>query len=306
MKYRNVLARGVTLLRRIVIVGLIATAGGLLLFGQLPTLVKRVFLNTTADPDVLGQVATTSMDPIEVALHTYRREIVRVKGPMGERDDYTGRTINKKIVFKAPAAYFSILDLKEGPGGPQRVGFSVWSEKFDPARPYLVEALRDRKPFAKSDPDNPTAGEKRVRETGEYVIDFQLSNYTLTESNRQLGLERMARGDDRYPCNREADPSLMMEVISVPDGVPATRSCLGGTSVNAKVYVKRSEEGAIKFVTECSGTRKRRPGICRLYGDYRLWPLYVWVQAQRPDTWNAAFDGLHEFLKSITFKETTG
>ena len=296
-------------MHRIVIIGLIATAGGLLLFGELPTLVKRVFLNTTADPDVLGQVATTSMEPIEVALHTYRREVATITGPMGERDDYTGRTINKKIVFKAPAAYFSILDLKEGPGGPQRVGFSVWSEKFDPARPYLVEALRGRRPFATSDPDNPTAGEKRIRETGEYVIDFQLSNYTLTDSDRQSALERMARGDDRYLCDREADPSLMMEVISVPDGVSPTRSCLGGTGGNARVYVKRSEDGVIKFVANCSGNGpKGHPirGLCRLHGDYRLWPIFVWVQPQRPETWNAAFDGIQEFLESITFKETTG
>jgi hypothetical protein len=102
---------------------------------------RRAMLMTTADPDVLRLVATASMNPMTVTLHTNRPETIVVSGPMGERTDRTGRIVDERVVFKAPAAYFSVLDLKEGPAGPQRVGFSVWSSKFDPARPYLLEAL---------------------------------------------------------------------------------------------------------------------------------------------------------------------
>src|SRR5262249_18520788 len=102
---------------------------------------RRAMLMTTAAPDALGLVGTASMEPITVALHTRRPETIVVSGPTGQRTDRTGRMIDEKLVFNAPAAYFAVLDLKEGPAGPQRVGFSVWSKKFDPARPYLLEAL---------------------------------------------------------------------------------------------------------------------------------------------------------------------
>lgn len=105
--------------------------------------VFRTLMLTTADPSVLGLVGTTSMEPLTISLHTKRPE----KEMRGNSEYVTGRTIDRKITFTAPTAYYSVLDLKEGPAGPQRVGFSVWSKSFDPAQPDRMEAeaMRRRK-----------------------------------------------------------------------------------------------------------------------------------------------------------------
>lgn len=59
-----------------------------------------------------------------------------------EKSSGTPEPVVTPAIIKA-GAYFATIDLKEGPTGSTRIGFSVWSKTFDLARPYLIEALKN-------------------------------------------------------------------------------------------------------------------------------------------------------------------
>lgn len=293
-------------MRKLAVVSLIVAAlVGLWWSGLVQGAVRRTFLLTTADPDALGQVATTSMEPIEVTLHSRRPEQVIVRYPNWESWERTGRTIDEQITFRVPAAFFSILYLKEGPEGPQEVGFSVWSKKFDPARPDLLKELEIGKASQKNSQNGPVA--KRVMETGETVIDFSVSNFFTEKEKHQSDLSKLSRGDEQRPCDTTRDQALSMTVVTIPDQIKSYESCLGGSSRNAANYTKYADDGSIKFVAKCAGDGPKGQslsGKCRLHGYFRQWPLFAWVKGNAPETWSDTFDNIQQFLETITVKSS--
>jgi hypothetical protein len=258
--------------------------------------VLRTLLLTTADPATLGLVGTTSMEPLTISLHTKRPEQVK----KGNNWYETGRTIDRKVIFTAPAAYYSVLDLKEGPAGPQRVGFSVWSKKFDPAQPDLFDAEAMRR---KKDPSYESRSTKyhRREQEGEYELRFEVSNRAgLSAEERQRIQSGRSDGDRDRPCEIGFDAELQMRTIEAPPGFPlGERACVRKGGVN---FVKLNEDGSIKFTALCTG----RDRNCQVWGYFHDWPVLVWVRYSQRHDWNDAFDRVQKFLKQISVEQAGG
>src|SRR5262249_21689104 len=131
--------------------------------------------------------------------------------------------------------------------------FSVWSGMFDPARPALLEAMRENG-SRPTDPNRPTAIERRQRETGEHVLDFELSSYYRPDpAERQRVLSEIAKVEDGRSCDRRFDAALQMTAITVPDSAKPLESCLRTAFGNAAIYVRHNDDGTIRFVAKCRG-----------------------------------------------------
>lgn len=274
---------------------------------------RRVLMLTTADPDVLGLVASTSMEPVTITLHT-RRPATNADGVQVTPGKPTSQVVERKIAFKAPAAYFSVLDLKEGPAGGQRVGFSVWSGTFEPFQPDVIREREARVAAQKSGADkSPTRPEqreiaRRMRATGEYELKFEVTNIfrpLLTE--RQRVLRSLVERYPERPCNRELLPDIGLERLTIPDSVRPGESCLAAPQVerNRVHYRNTNEDGTINFIAICGGGGVNRSGQpvlskrCAMQGYFRSWPLFALVDSSRPELFNSTFQRITSFLTSV-------
>ena len=287
---------------------------GLFSLSSLQGAVRRVLMLTTADPDALGLVASASMEPITVTLHTRR--------PAGSADIEQAtpgapepKVIDRRITFKAPAAYFNILDLKEGPTGPQRVGFSVWSGTFEPFQPDVIREREARvaaqKPGADKRAARPENGKiaQRIRATGEHELKFEVTNiFRPPLAERQRVLRSLVERHPDRPCNRELLPDIGLERLSVPDDVRPRESCLAAPQVerNRVHYRKVNSDGTIGLIVVCHGGGVNRSGQrvlarrCLMQSHFRSWPLFVWVDSGRPDLFLPHFERITAFLASVS------
>jgi hypothetical protein len=278
----------------------------------------RTILFTTADPDVLGEVASTSMEPITVKLEVKRPELILTPG--GQRE--SGRKWDRSLTITAPAAYFYQISLKDGPAGPQHASISVWSKQFDPAQPNVIEweqAFRER-----SRPDQPStkyAYERRIAETGEYELRFQvINNVRRSAEERQYFLKGNAEGDQRQPCEKGFDSELQMVTFGAPEGQKVgERWCLLGNDFNATNYMKLNDDGSIKFVVNCGGTGPRGTPIdrsdqphnramhgkmCWMISFFGSWPLRALVPYRHRGDWADAFARIQTFLAKVATEKT--
>jgi hypothetical protein len=297
-------------------VWLVATAvllASLFWLSSFQSTMRRVLMLTTADPDVLGLVASASLEPITVTLRT-RRPATSTDGVQVVPGKPTSQVIERKIAFKAPAAYFSVLDLKEGPTGPQRVGFSVWSGSFEPFQPDVIREREARvaaqKPGADKRPTRPEQREiaRRMRATGEYELKFEVTNIfrpLLTE--RQRVLRSLVERYPERPCNRELLPDIGLERLTIPDSVRPGESCLAAPQVerNRVHYRKANPDGTVVFIVICRGGGVNRSGQrvlaarCQMQSYFRSWPLFAWVDSSRPELFSPTFERINTFLSSV-------
>lgn len=289
------------------IAAMIAT--GVLAIGGLRKSFLRTIMFTTADPDVLGEVASTSMEPKTVVLQVKGEELITTDG--GQQP--SGRWLDRSLTVTAPAAYFSKISVKGGPTGPQHFALSVWSRTFDPAQPDVIEWERTRRMRSSGD-TIATRYQRRVEEADEYVLEFTVVNGGLWNSHesRQRTIRFHAQGDAKRPCEKGYDSGLKMVTYSAPrDLVAGTSSCLGATHHNAVSFSQLDESGDLKFAVRCSGTGPQgtpidhsdRPSnsafrnrMCRMHSFYKSWPFQALVMYRHRSQWADVHDRIQKFL----------
>jgi hypothetical protein len=296
------------------LVAIVVLPAGLFWLSSFQGTMRRVLMLTTADPNILGLVTSASMEPITVTLHT-RRPATSADGVQVIPGKPTTQIVERKMTFKAPAAYFSVLDLKEGPAGPQRVGFSVWSGTFEPFQPDRLRELQARHELQKSGTDKSavlavenSAIRRRMRETGEYELHFEVTNiFRPLLSERQRVLRNQVERHPDRPCNRELLPDFGLERLSIPDSVRPRESCLAAPQGerNRVHYRHTNPDGTISFIVICRGGGVNRSGQpvlaarCQMRGYFRSWPLVAWVDSSRPELFTPTFEQINTFLNSV-------
>lgn len=303
----------------LVVVGVAVGFAGLIAAGafareELRKTFLRTILFTTADPDVLGEFSSTSMEPMTVTLQVRRPETIMTDG--GQRA--TGRMLDRSLVFEAPAAYFYQVYLKEGPTGPQDVGFSVWSKRFDPALPDVIESQKTLRVGSKADRAS-TPVERRASTTGEYELRLLvINNLNRHPEGRQRNLQVAARGEERWPCEKGFDEALQMVTFRAPESRAAGQlSCLSHWHGNAMSYLKLNEDSTIQFAVVCSGNGPRgtpmdgstnldRPKnlLCTMKGYFEGWPFQALVPYSHRNDWANAFGRIQAFLTKISTENT--
>jgi hypothetical protein len=296
------------------IVGGIATmiAIGVFAVDGLRKAFLRTIMFTTADPDVLGEFSSTSMEPKTVVLQVKGQELISTDGGQIA----TGRRLDRSLTVTAPAAYFSKISVKEGPTGPQHFAISVWSRTFDPALPDVIEWERARRIRSSGD-TIATRYQRRIEEADEYVLEFTVVNGGPWNSHesRQRTLKLLAQGDAKRPCVKGYDPELKMVTYSAPkDFVAGSQSCLEGTHHNAINFSQLDESGDVRFTVRCSGSgpqgapidRSDRPDntslrnrMCQMHGFFKSWPFQAFVMYRHRSEWADVHDRIQQFLASI-------
>lgn len=260
----------------------------------------RLIAQTTADPTALGQVGSTSMNPVKLRLETRRVSIDRItlEGLMPRSEPLP---IARSISFEAPAAFISLVDLKQAPAGPGRIGFMVFSESFDPYRPTEIESSRLRlarrsweeqdAPFARHPEDDRLA--------------FELSNEWKPLEERQSRLVRLAAyGALGKACHEEITDDARYLKLTTPTGIAARDSCQNyGDGTNGFALLRRSMSSGYDYVVRCHGDGTapeslKRPQNCTMLGYFEGWPLLVWVNHRRQADWDRWHSAIQRWLAS--------
>jgi hypothetical protein len=263
--------------------------------------VRRMLMLTTADPDALGLVVSDSMQPITLTL-----ESDRIADAPGEAAQ---PTTLQRISFKVPAAYVNMIDLKEGRGGSQRIGFEVWNRTFDPSAP---DVIADRLKCRPGDPCRSEPGTRvaRRKEGGEVLLDISIANSAGTQVRRNYNLTTLDWIQRRRPCRVFEDPALGMTVAEAPDGVRPGDACdfsgnpgirtRDGKSFPPKNFIKRRPDGTPDYLVRCqnfaSEPEEQAEISCRLYSYFGIWPVTVMLWGIAPKDWDDVSARVQRFL----------
>jgi len=263
-------------------------AGGWLAFDWLRLAGIRTLMMTSADPGVIGLVASGSMEPVEVSLGT-TLQVRTTRDANGRPLSQEQMQREHRITFRLPAGYVTRVGKAREDKYPWIVGFTVWSDSFEPYTPDLIRSQEDRvrrgvPRNAPSRPDDLLA--QRMRNTGEQPREFEVTSaYGIDPQERQWILRLTgAKTAENKPCERAYDPALDMTRVTVPAGVAHYGSCLYGQGQNGVNYLKTASDGSTKFIVTCDASGIKRdgqlnqPDRCRLLTYYRNWPLSVWVR----------------------------
>jgi hypothetical protein len=227
---------------------------------------------TTVDPRILGLVGTTSMEVIELGMHN-RRVDVR-DGPREKHGSTSIKTpIDKQIRFRLPAAYVTVIDLRDGPERPQRLGFAFWLPSGDPYTPVEIKhsqlAEKERKPgqlppgkLSGPSPFDDYKDQVAIRmEIGSFQLatDEQLQNIVTRGVFREWAKGR--------PCLREDIPSRDIVRFSPPTGSRPTSSCVSGGEADGFLLVRMNDAQSALYSIQCN----RRGGQLSLA--WSLWHL---------------------------------
>lgn len=274
----------------------IATAAlavtGWLALGFFGDKLRRLLMLTTADPEIIGGVAPTSiLTPVDVTLGS--------TWETAPKRDAVGRAIgehvvqrDRTIVFRLPAAYVSGIGKARKDKYPWRVEFTVWSDTFEPFGPdrlgprvTVEEKMRQR-----------NAGPREIELTAVYTIEAD-------ERQRMLRYHGL-RDTDPKPCDRTYDPEIAMTRVTVPSGIKDGDSCLFAKGENGVNYVKRHDDGSIKFIVTCDASgldrarQPNRPSRCQLRGYFRGRPLFVWVKHSEIRIFDTIYERVTAFLSA--------
>lgn len=290
--------------RRVVLAAALAAvvASGLIFADALQTGVRRVLFLTRADPGTLGLVASVSAEPVDLSL-------VAQPVATGERTGgRAGSPTAPTLAIRVPAAFVSVIDLKDGAAGGQRLGFSVWRRGFQPFQPDLL-AFRTRRQAKGFSPDAAISDAEddpyleRLR-AGDDELRFEVGNRVAPDAAERdrilLKLTRAdARGADGEPCAVETEERAGLLVIR-PTAVPSARSCfLDAAARNEENALKRGADGRPVFGVLCPGDGPRgQPGPprCQMMSFFGQWPLLVWVSRDRPEEWAGLLEQASAFL----------
>ena len=291
----------------------VVAAAGL---GTLSDTMRATLMLTTADPGVIGMVQSASLEPVEVVVGT-QFEAAATHDPLGNRILQKAAVERERwIKFRLPAAYISMIGKAREDKYPWRIGFSVWSNSFEPFTIDMVRSQEDR--VRRGIPRNAPSRDddllqQKMRETGQTNREFDLSGtYRPEDYERQRVLRAIGlkEGDPSpKPCDRGIDPDTGMMRVTVPRGVSHYQSCLSGKGENGVNYARLREDGTVQYVVECdaSGIGRdgvpRQPGRCRLLGYFRVWPLVIWVEHANRQSFDAIHDRVVAFLAAHVVEE---
>lgn len=252
-----------------------------------------------------------SSDLIEVAMEANR--LVQAPGA----EPLILQIETRRIAFHVPAIAVRFLDLREGPSGPQRIGFGLWSRTLDPVRADELADLAEHCPRGSvmSCPGWEVRQAARVRD-GEQALRIEVTSIIGTPERRQAVLRLQAGHDTTVmlngPCEVSWDSSLGMLVGRPPEGPPPHRACgiarptlaardarIGGQRSQV-TFLKLDAAGEPRFVVLCHRGAEDRTapssGNCELQGYFGEWPLFFWVANNRADEWEAIHDRVQDFL----------
>ena len=221
--------------------------------GILGDKMRAALMLTTADPGIIGTVQSASLEPVEV--------VVGTQFEAAATHDELGNRINQKaaverdhwIKFRLPAAAITAVGKAREDKYPWRIGFSVWSNSFEPFMIDLVRSQEDR--VRRGVPRNAPSRDddllqQKMRETGEIVREFELTGtYRPEDYERQRVLRGIGLKEGNpspKPCDRDTDPETGMLRVTVPRGVSHYRSCLSGKGENGVNYARLREDGTVQ------------------------------------------------------------
>jgi hypothetical protein len=220
------------------------------------------------------------------------------------------RPVDERIAFTFPASYWSVIDLKDAPSGSQRLGIEVWSRSLDPLAPDRIRAreLCGNAPCPPEiDPFLPR------RDAGEFAVRVEVTSVIGTEAHTQrvLGARSGLNLGELYagrPCAIGCDEAHDLITVSVPEGVPpykarnfsghGSRSREGVVS-QPRHFAKANPDGSLRYVVRCTGYTddpRGRGGSCQLQGYFGIWPLFMWVDADRIEEWDAVYTRVSDLL----------
>ena len=270
---------------------------------------RAALMLTTADPGIIGSVQSGSLEPVEVVVGT-QFEIAASHDPLGNRIPQKAAIERDHwIKFRLPAAYINAIGKDREERYPWRIGFSVWSNSFEPFMFDLVRSQEDR--VRRGVPRNAPSRDddllqQKMRETRQTAREFELTgNYRPEDHERQRVLRAIGlkEGDPSpKPCDRDVDPETGMLRVTVPHGVSHYQSCLSGKGEYGVNYARTREDGTVQYIVECDASgigrdgKPRQPQRCRLLGYFRVWPLVIWVEHADRASFGAILDRVVGFL----------
>lgn len=282
-------------------------AGALVVVGLLfaGSLIRRTFLLTTADPSVLGLVASNSMTPVTLTMQA-THELLE-ESDRDYRGDHRYNDVDHRLSFTLPAAYVTVIDLQDR--GSQRLGFTLWSQSLDPVTPDALEEYRVCEP-ALFCPNGPVS--KRLA-AGEEGLRIEVTTVIGTETRRQRvlksvsGLDRKGTDLEGRPCAIGYDPKNDLITLDAPPGRLHRESCnfmastyvyRGTVQAVPRHFAKRNPDGSLRYAVKCSGVSSdpRADTMCELQGYFGIWPLFMWVRPSRIDEWDEYYRRVSEFL----------
>jgi|GEM_PF-2600601 len=251
-----------------------------------------------------GLVQGGSDEPVLLGMRTHRRYL---PNQVVER-------VDEHIVFRFPAAAFSLIDLADGTAGSNRLGWTFWSRTLDAVRP---DTEADR---VACEPTNRNClAHGRVsarRSSGEYVLRIEVTSVISTEENRQRilwsqsGMRDGMQTPVHGPCAYRYDSALDLLATEEPHQASAARACrlsgfVGRGTADGRLYrpanfLKLEPDGTARFVVRCEAYMHDAPdaigSYCELQGYLGVWPLFVWVLSDRAAEWDETFLRVRDHL----------
>ncbi len=137
--------------------------------------VRRALSLTTAEPGLIGMVASASMEHVEVGVGTTFEKAITGRDKEA-RAIVTAVSRDHRIVFSVPAAFVSMRGKAAGDKHPWMVEFSVWHQTFEPFMRDVVldrenRQRRDIKPNEPQRPDDYLA--RKLAETMSWCFKLQ-------------------------------------------------------------------------------------------------------------------------------------
>ena len=283
--------------------------GGYAAVGPMQKLGRQTLMLTSADPDVLGWVRSGSMEPVTLTLRTDRF----VDGAAFA----AGTPADHRISFRVPAAAVNKIYLKEGPSGPQSIGFEIWSRTLDPVAPDRIadsEKCRIGKPCHAEPQDR---GSQRERE-GERPLQIEISNGAHGEARRRFMLESRAGMRSSKPCTIADDTRLGMLVVETPEGMRPGDACSftgnpgirtrDGKSFPPKNFIKRAPDGTPLYTVLChrfsSDPEELNEIGCRLETHFGVWWTEVLFFRLPPAEWDRICRSVIDYLAAHRIEQS--
>ena len=276
----------------------------------LQTGVRRLLLLTSADPGTLGLVASGSLKSVKVGLRTTRERLSPAE--VDHLNHRSHNVVDQRLSFTLPAAYVTVVDLNQGPGGPQRLGFTFWSVTLDPSMPDHLEYSRHCGTASEAAcPENPF---KRRREAAEVEVRVEVTNSIGTDADRRWmiaarsGLDRRGGYKPDRPCDVGYDPVHDLVTLDKPADVQRYHDACDfgsegtlrhdGLRAVPRNFAKRDADGGLRYSVRCDAFSPIREAgsLCELQGYFGVWPFFMWVHPSRIGEWDDLYTRVTRFL----------
>lgn len=293
------------------VAALLLVVGGGLYGGSL---LLSAYMRNADKWGALGLVASESRKPVTLGMHATREHFATKE--VDYLNNRRWNVIDQRITFTLPAAYVTVIDLKEGPELPQRLEFELWSRSFDPVMPDRLQARRE----CRSDHCRTGAFFKR-REGGEDDIRVEVNSDIGTPAQKAFALDLMAGlvrtgSNTKLPCVIGYDKALDLVTIDRPSDFPPNgQACnFSGGAVQTRDgvwrvprhFAKRNLDGSLRYIVRCNGfsNENRFRTLCTMHGYFGIWRLNIWVPPNRIAEWNDLYNRVTEFLNQHVVSRT--